>query len=106
MPIKQQHFRSGWLWSSVGAMLGVVAVVMWVARPGQQPSCDAARPVPDTGATSRMMVAASSAGVANRHKVVASPPARPGEARYYAFGPGVACSFAGLPTNGFYAGIS
>ncbi|MFX0577507.1 expansin EXLX1 family cellulose-binding protein [Nocardia nepalensis] len=86
-------------------MLGVVAVVMWVARPQQHPSCEAVQPVPDTGATSRMMMGASSAGVANLHPVT-SPPARPGEARYYAFGPGVACSFAGLPTNGFYAGIS
>lgn len=35
---------------------------------------------------------------------VATHPA--GEARYYSFGPGPACSFAGLPTNGFYVGVS
>jgi expansin (peptidoglycan-binding protein) len=33
-------------------------------------------------------------------------PAQPGEARYYALGPGVACSLPNLPLDGFYVGIS
>lgn len=106
IPIKQQHFRPGWLWSSVGVMSAVVAVVLWHARPEHQPSCTAAQTVPDTGATSRIMVATSSTGLANRHPADPSPPTKPGEARYYSFGPGVACSFGGLPLDGFYVGIS
>lgn len=107
IPIQQQHFRSGWLWSSVGVIVTAVAVAIWAARPEQQSSCEATHAVPDPGTgTSRMMVASSSTGIANWHTVDASPPTRPGEARYYAFGPGVACSFTGLPTNGFYVGVS
>ncbi|WP_433205540.1 expansin EXLX1 family cellulose-binding protein [Nocardia sp. CA-107356] len=106
MPIKQQHFRSGWVWLSAGVMLGVVALVLWVAGHQQHPSCAAMQSVPGIGITSPMMVATSSTGFANQHMVQASIPTRPGEARYYAFGPGAACSFVGLPTNGFYVGIS
>lgn len=107
MPIQQQRFRAGWLWSSVGVVLTAVAVVIWIARPEHQPSCAATHAALDTGTdTSRMLVADSSTGVANWHPVDASPPTKPGEARYYSFGPGAACSFAGLPASGFYAGVS
>ncbi|MEU0501087.1 expansin EXLX1 family cellulose-binding protein [Nocardia sp. NPDC005998] len=94
------------MWTSVGALLGAVAMALWIARPQPQPSCAATRSVPDIGTTSRMMVATGSTGVVNWHTAEASIPARRGEARYYAFGPGVACSFTGLPTSGFYVGIS
>lgn len=107
MPIHQQRFRAGWLWSCVGVVLTAVAVVIWIARPEHQSSCAATRSALDTGIdTSRMLVADSSTGVANWHPVDASPPTKPGEARYYSFGPGAACSFAGLPANGFYTGVS
>ncbi|WP_433520828.1 expansin EXLX1 family cellulose-binding protein [Nocardia pseudovaccinii] len=107
IPIQQQHFRSRWLWSSAGVLLTAVAVTIWAAGPEPQSSCEATHRVPDTGTdTSRMMVAGSSTGVANWHTVDASPSTRPGEARYYVFGPGIACSFTGLPTSGFYVGVS
>ncbi|MEV6135377.1 expansin EXLX1 family cellulose-binding protein [Nocardia sp. NPDC051990] len=107
IPIQQQRFRAGWLWSSVGVLLTAAVVAIWIARPERQSSCAATHSGPDIGTgTSRMMVVNSSAGGANRHPVDASSPTKPGEARYYSFGPGAACSFAGLPTNGFYVGVS
>ncbi|MFE9324737.1 expansin EXLX1 family cellulose-binding protein [Nocardia sp. NPDC052278] len=107
IPIQQQHFRSRWLWWSAGVLLTAVAVTIWAAGTEPRSSCEATHSVPDTGTdTSRIMVAGSSTGVANWHTVDAPPSTRPGEARYYAFGPGIACSFTGLPTSGFYVGVS
>ncbi|MEU8899075.1 expansin EXLX1 family cellulose-binding protein [Nocardia sp. NPDC048505] len=91
-------------------LLAVVGVVVWVARP-ESTTCETARTATDAMATTAPMAApVSSSGVATKR--VTPPPtstpssAVPGEARYYSFTPGVACSYPDLPLDGFYAGIS
>jgi expansin (peptidoglycan-binding protein) len=86
-------------------LIAVVGVVVWVTRPDPA-SCDATHTVADSGTSSRLPLPARSSGIVNRHTVDASVPAKPGEARFYAFGPEVSCSIPGLSLDGFYGGVS
>ncbi|MEV0247860.1 expansin EXLX1 family cellulose-binding protein [Nocardia sp. NPDC050712] len=94
----------------LGALLAVVGVVVWVARP-EPVACGAARTATDTMATTQVAFPPSSSGVATKRTTTPPPTAAPsaavpGEARYYSFTPSVACSYPDLPLDGFYAGIS
>ncbi|MFQ6325010.1 expansin EXLX1 family cellulose-binding protein [Nocardia sp. CWNU-33] len=51
-------------------------------------------------------MATSSSGFAARHTQYPPDPGVSGEARYYEFSQGVACSFPALPLDGFYVGVS
>ncbi len=98
----------------LGALIAVVGVVVWVARP-EPITCEAATTATDTMATTQIALPPSSSGVATKRTTSPSPSpsptpspssAVPGEARYYSFSPGVACSYQDLPVDGFYVGIS
>ncbi|MEV0293593.1 expansin EXLX1 family cellulose-binding protein [Nocardia sp. NPDC050710] len=99
--MQEHHFRSGWLWSALGASLAVVGIVVWATQP-DPPTCDATPTISEEPSPTRIPFATSSSGFARQ----TSGPSVPGEARYYSLGSGVACSFPGLPPDGFYVGIS
>ncbi|MGW0247317.1 expansin EXLX1 family cellulose-binding protein [Nocardia goodfellowii] len=111
IPLRQDHFRSGWAWSALGGLIAVMGVVVWVARP-EPIVCEAAPTATDIMATTQNAVPPGGSGVATKRTTpVAAPPAEssaavPGEARYYSFGSDVACSYQDLPVDGFYVGIS
>ncbi|MEV6428055.1 expansin EXLX1 family cellulose-binding protein [Nocardia sp. NPDC051463] len=105
VPIKQAHFRSGWLWWTLGSMVTVAGVVVWVTLPGPA-SCDTTHTVGENLTVDRIPMATSSSGFAAWYPQDPPDPGGSGEARYYAFGQGVACSFPRLPVDGFYAGMS
>lgn len=86
-------------------MMAAAGVVVWVTRPVPA-SCDTLHTVSENLTTARIPVATGSSSLAARHTQVPPDPGVSGEARYYAFSQGVACSFPGLPLDGFYVGVS
>ncbi|WP_228001133.1 expansin EXLX1 family cellulose-binding protein [Nocardia australiensis] len=105
VPIKEPQARTGWLWPTVGALIAVVGVVVWVTRP-EPASCDPVPAAAADDATSRMALSNSSSGVWLDPEIDAPVPTQRGEARYTAFGAGASCSIRGLPPDGFYVGVS
>ncbi|WP_225730315.1 MULTISPECIES: expansin EXLX1 family cellulose-binding protein [unclassified Nocardia] len=110
IPIQQRHFRSVWLWSALGIVL-VAAAVVWLTR-SEPNACDTGV-VADVSASTRMPlpVTAFPDTPSTVPAPVTTPPPEPqqvvaGEARFYNFTPNVACSFPGLPLDGFYVGMS
>ncbi|GAB2728687.1 expansin EXLX1 family cellulose-binding protein [Nocardia thraciensis] len=100
---QQQHIRAARPWLFTALAVGVVvAAALWVSRP-EPAVCRtspgaAARPAPPAPLPS-ITVPQLVAPVEQRD------PAQPGEARYYSFNQGVACSFPELPLDGFYIGV-
>ncbi|MFF3228962.1 expansin EXLX1 family cellulose-binding protein [Nocardia suismassiliense] len=102
IPINQRHVRSGWLWSAIG-LVAIAGAAVWLTRPDPL-HCETPSALTQTS-TARMPVDNSgftpiTAPVTNPQPVVS------GEARFYSFSQGVSCSFAGLPLDGFYVGMS
>ncbi|WP_431950949.1 expansin EXLX1 family cellulose-binding protein [Nocardia lijiangensis] len=93
----------GWVWSVVGAVIALVGVAVWAARP-EAISCDAAAGGGEQAVPTWSPVTGGSSGVPARHWPPLPP--MPGEARYYSFGSNVACSYQDLPADGLYAGLS
>lgn len=104
IPIQQRHIRSGWLWSALG-VLAVIGAVVWIAQPQQQ-TCDTTHALTESRTTVRMPVPGTAAPVAPAPTTPAPQPVVSGEARYYSFSQGVACSFPDLPLDGFWVGMS
>lgn len=104
IPIHQRHFRSGWLWSAAGVLV-VVGAVIWAVRP--EPGHCEATGTP-SAATTSARTAVTSTFITSAVPAPEPPPGLviDGEARYYSFSQGVACSFRGLPLDGFYVGMS
>ncbi|WP_069166891.1 expansin EXLX1 family cellulose-binding protein [Nocardia altamirensis] len=103
IPINQRHFRSGWLWTGIG-LVAIAGAAVWLTRP-EPVRCDARDAMMAQSATSRTPAVTMTFGPLT----TSAPPPQPvvsGEARYYAFSSGVACSFPGLPLDGFYVGMS
>ncbi|WP_378742105.1 expansin EXLX1 family cellulose-binding protein [Nocardia brasiliensis] len=102
IPINQRHFRSGWLWSAIG-LVAIAGAAVWLTRP------EPLRCVPTDAMVqseaSRTPLAASSI----EPTTTPAPQPQPvvsGEARFYSFSEGVACSYSELPMDGFYVGMS
>ena len=98
--IPRRHVRTIWLWSAVAAV-AVAAVTAGLLR-SRPSTCDAVSSSPGTPVTTR--------AVTTRATTAPAPPAAAavvefGQARYYTFTDGVACSFPSLPLDGFYAGV-
>ncbi|MFI7001056.1 expansin EXLX1 family cellulose-binding protein [Nocardia sp. NPDC050175] len=111
IPINQRHFRSGWLWSAIG-LVAIAGVAVWLTRP-EPLHCDTPNALAQS-ATSNVLVQSPTSRTplaTSSIEPTAAPAAEPqpvvsGEARFYAFSPGVSCSFPGLPMDGFYVGMS
>ncbi|MFC9896988.1 expansin EXLX1 family cellulose-binding protein [Nocardia sp. NPDC127579] len=86
----------------MGVLLAVVGLLVWVARPESTP-CAATG---TAGLVTEFPTPPSSSGIATMRTTVSPPAAVVGEARYFRFAPGVACSFPDLPVDGYYAGVS
>ncbi|WP_067838427.1 expansin EXLX1 family cellulose-binding protein [Nocardia lijiangensis] len=93
----------GWVWSVVGAVIALVGVAVWAARP-EAVSCEPAAGGGEQAVPTWSPVTGGSPGVPARHWPPLPP--MPGEARYYSFGSNVACSYQDLPADGLYAGLS
>ncbi|MGX1804422.1 expansin EXLX1 family cellulose-binding protein [Nocardia sp. NPDC055321] len=99
-----EEVRNGrpWLWTALAAIV-VVGTATWVMRP-QPVSCRTAPPT----TTVVTLPATTTSEVVTTQPL--SPPVQPdptfGEARYYAFDVGVACSLPDLPLDGYYVGVS
>ncbi|WP_280257202.1 expansin EXLX1 family cellulose-binding protein [Nocardia wallacei] len=102
---QQQHARTArpWLWTAL-AVAVVAAAALWVTRPDPT-ACHTA---PPAAAPVPPVRPATTPGTV---VPVPIPPLeqidapQPGEARYYTFRPGVACSIPDLPADGFYVGV-
>ncbi|MFB8001236.1 expansin EXLX1 family cellulose-binding protein [Nocardia sp. NPDC056000] len=100
-----EEVRSGrpWLWTALAALV-VVGTATWVMRP-EPVACRSAAPI-------TTVITLPPAATANSVTTQQLPPPQPApapeaaEARYYAFGPGVACSLPDLPLDGYYVGVS
>ncbi|WP_024804644.1 expansin EXLX1 family cellulose-binding protein [Nocardia sp. BMG51109] len=91
-----------WLWTALAvAVVGAAAV--WVVRP--DPAACHSEPAADSPVLTRTVIAPSPAAPDPVPPLERLDPPVPGEARYYAFGPGVACSIPDLPLDGFYVGV-
>ncbi|MEV6772354.1 expansin EXLX1 family cellulose-binding protein [Nocardia sp. NPDC051030] len=102
----EEEVRTGrpWMWTALAGVV-VVGAVMWMMRPTPA-SCHAAVP------TTRVVTlpAPTTPGSVTAQQIpvpVPTAPATPeqGEARFYAFTPGVACSLPDLPLDGYYVGV-
>ncbi|WP_067570439.1 expansin EXLX1 family cellulose-binding protein [Nocardia acidivorans] len=99
-----EEVRSGrpWLWTSLAAVV-VVGTATWVMRP-EPVACRTAAPVTTVVTVPPGTISSS---VTTQQLPAPQPPApETAEARYYAFGPGVACSLPDLPLGGYYVGVS
>ncbi|WP_157120878.1 expansin EXLX1 family cellulose-binding protein [Nocardia miyunensis] len=100
---QQDHARSvrPWVWAPLIAVV-VISAAVWAVRPDPT-ACRTAAPgavprpatmsVPNTPAAQRIPITEQ-----------VDPPVL-AQARYYTFGPDVACSFLGLPSDGYYVGV-
>ncbi|MCP2315177.1 Pollen allergen [Nocardia amikacinitolerans] len=93
----------GWVWASVGAVIAVVGVAVWAARP-EAVACESSADGGVQTLPTWSPATGGSSGVAARHWPPLPP--MPGEARYYSSRSTVACSFEDLPADGLYAGLS
>ncbi|WP_157117234.1 expansin EXLX1 family cellulose-binding protein [Nocardia vaccinii] len=100
---QQDHARSArpWLWPTL-ITVAVIAAAVWAVRPDPS-ACRTASPgagprpatmsVPNTPFSQRIPITEQ-----------VDPPAL-AQARYYTFGPDVACSYPDLPSDGYYVGV-
>jgi|GEM_PF-6995823 len=100
---QQEHIRAArpWLWTAL-VVATVAAAALWVVRPHPE-ACRSAvtsAPAPARPATTANSPAPEQ--VSDDERV--DPPVA-GQARYYTFSPGVACSFPDLPLDGYYIGV-
>lgn len=99
-----EEVRNGrpWLWTALTGV-AVVATVSWMMRPVPA-SCTTAAP---TTTVITLPATTTPTPVAAQQLPTTQPPPAPvrGEARYYAFSQGVACSLPDLPLDGYYVGI-
>ncbi|MRH92730.1 hypothetical protein GFY24_35820 [Nocardia sp. SYP-A9097] len=99
-----EEVRSGrpWLWTALAAAV-VVGTATWAMRP-EPVACRTAAPI-TTVVT--LPATATRNSVTTQQLPATEPPApEAAEARYYAFGPGTACSLPDLPLDGYYVGVS
>ncbi|MFI9508305.1 expansin EXLX1 family cellulose-binding protein [Nocardia sp. NPDC052566] len=82
----------------------MAGAVVWLTHP-EPDRCEAA-PAVTQPPTSPPMLAPPVATQASPLPTVEPQPVVAGEARYYAFSSGVACSYEPLPLDGFYVGMS
>ncbi|WP_433561302.1 expansin EXLX1 family cellulose-binding protein [Nocardia sp. CA-151230] len=99
---EEVHSGRPWLWTIlVGAV--VVGLATWWIRP-QSLGCSAASPT--TTAFTPPAAAAPSSVTPQQIQIQESQPApEPGEARFYVFDQGAACSLPDLPLDGYYVGV-
>ncbi|WP_280386914.1 expansin EXLX1 family cellulose-binding protein [Nocardia wallacei] len=99
---QQQHIRAARPWLFTALAVGVVvAAALWVSRP-EPAACRTSQGAP---APARPVTLPSITVPQLVTPVEQRDPAQPGEARYYTFGQGVACSYPELPLDGFYVGV-
>ncbi|WP_369640586.1 expansin EXLX1 family cellulose-binding protein, partial [Nocardia sp. JMUB6875] len=99
-----EEVQSGrpWLWTILAGAV-VVGLATWWIKP-QSLSCHAATPT-TTVITVPAAIPPSSVIPQQIQTPAAQPEREPGEARYYAFSQGVACSLPDLPLDGYYVGV-
>ncbi|MGW5229605.1 expansin EXLX1 family cellulose-binding protein [Nocardia niigatensis] len=99
---EEVHSGKPWLWTIVAGAV-VVGLATWWIRP-QSSGCGAASPT----ATVVTLPAAAALTSVNSRQIQtqeSQPAPEPGEARFYAFNQGVACSLPDLPMDGYYVGV-
>jgi expansin len=92
-----------WLWTAL-VVAAVVAAAVWAVRPDPAACRSAVTPPPAAPAATPALTTNSPAPdqVSDDERV--DPPVS-AQARYYTFSPGAACSFPGLPLDGYYVGV-
>lgn len=100
--LEEVHHGRPWLWTILAGAV-VVGLATWWIRP-QSLSCSMAGPT----TTVVTLPAHASPSTVTPQQIPSSdqPPApQQGEARFYAFSQGVACSLPDLPLDGYYVGV-
>ncbi|GAB2531205.1 hypothetical protein GCM10027167_39890 [Nocardia heshunensis] len=100
--LEEIHSGRPWLWTILAGAV-VVGLATWWIRP-QSLSCNAATPS-TTVITLPAAPAPSSVTPQQIQPPESQPAPQPGEARFYAFSQGVACSLPDLPLDGYYVGV-
>ncbi|MEC3957876.1 expansin EXLX1 family cellulose-binding protein [Nocardia sp. CDC153] len=99
---EEVHSGRPWLWTILAGAV-VVGLATWWIRP-QSLNCSTASPT-TTVITLPAAPAPSSVTPQQIQTTESQPAPEQGEARFYAFSQGVACSLPDLPLDGYYVGV-